>query len=261
MRLKALAVSEYRKLVSTRAWWILLIVTFLYTAFIALAFGSLLLIDDSISEQIPQMLSGLYGSAPAFVYVFPALAGALSVTGELRHGTIKYTILAVNERWQIIVAKLISGLPLGVIYGVISTIAMAAPVAIMMLVTDNPTGLDDIDNWIIMGRSVLALTIWFVLGIALGALLMNQVGVIIALVVWTQFVEPALRSVLAILGDPWADIAVILPGVAGESLTGQTFYSVATGELPHWSIGLLVMLVYVAIFSIVGALRLRKKSF
>jgi ABC-2 type transport system permease protein len=71
---------------------------------------------------------------------------------------------------------------------------------------------------------VLALTVWTVVGVGFGALLTNQVAVIVVMLAFTQFVEPILRIVLGQLD--WSEgISKYLPGAAGEAITGSSFYA------------------------------------
>ena len=56
---------------------------------------------DSRSDQ----LTVLFGRGEFLAVLFAALLGALSITGEIRHGTIRPTFLVTPRRDRIIAAK------------------------------------------------------------------------------------------------------------------------------------------------------------
>ncbi|MFI5426384.1 hypothetical protein [Aeromicrobium sp. UC242_57] len=78
--------------------------------------------------------------------------------------------------------------------------------------------------------AVVALALWCMIGVGLGSVLPNQVGAIIAILAFTQFVEPIVRLGLSAF-DATAPIARFLPGAAAEAIAGSSFYTAgsATG--------------------------------
>jgi len=77
--------------------------------------------------------------------------------------------------------------------------------------------------------------------------------VVVGALAFTQFVEPIARVALG--QTSWGgDVAAYLPGAAGEAISGGSFYAssgMTGGLLTAWQ-GLLVMLAYVAVLSLVG---------
>ena len=83
----------------------------------------------------------------------------------------------------------------------------------------------------------------------------SPVAAIVVLVAFTQFLEPILRTVLALTS--WGkSIGKFLPGSAGEAITGGSFYTASgLGQLlSHWWAGLLVLLGYAVVFAVLGRL-------
>jgi ABC-2 type transport system permease protein len=263
-------VTEYRKLVTTRMWWVLLLTMAAYMAFLAAIMAYVLTQDPSGgtspfaggggggepqplgADQLAQTIDTL---ATSLGYVFPVIVGALAMTGEFRHQTITPTLLAEPRRTVVLVAKMVSSIVVGLVFGVVGTLAtVGAGAGVLALLGEDPA----LSEPIVLrsaGLSVLALTVWTVVGVAFGTLLTNQVAVIVVLLAFTQFVEPILRVVMAQL--EWAEpIAKFLPGAAGEAITGASFYadSGLGAELLSSVEGLLVLLAYAVVFAVLGRL-------
>lgn len=258
--MKAALTSEVRKIVTTRLWWVLLICMVAGSAFMAgivafsFAFADQLGADSAAPPGMDPrtMAATIYGLAVSFGYVFPAILGALAVTGEVRHRTIDTTVLADPSRGRIIVAKLVAVLPVAALYGVAGMAGAVATGAAGLVLADSPTYLDDASMWGSITMGAVALTTWGLVGVGLGAAVPHQVAVIVALIGWTQLVEPILRLVLGLI-EPLAGVAAYLPGAAGDAMVGASFYS-STGAgdlLAPWA-GFAVLLGYGGLAAIVG---------
>jgi ABC-2 type transport system permease protein len=258
--MRAALVTEYRKLVTTRLWWILLVAMAVYMAFLAAVLGWAIaqgamttgtgqepgaLAPDSVVRSV-------YTIAVSFGYVFPLLVGALAVASEFRHQTITPTLLAEPRRTILVSAKLVAAAALGLVYGVVGTLASVGAGAAVLTMLDQPTFLDHASTWRTIALSALALALWAVVGVGFGSVLTNQVAVIVVVLAFTQFVEPVLRVVLSMTS--WgADIAAYLPGAAGEAISGGSFYS-ESGMMTvlDWWQGALVLLAYGVGLALIG---------
>lgn len=249
-------VTEYRKLVTTRLWWILLLCMAVYMAFLAAVLGWGITQGGGMASTGPgggeddlvlapdAVVRAVYTIAVTFGYVFPLLVGALAVASEFRHQTITPTLLAEPRRTLLLSAKLVSAGILGLVYGIVGTLASVGAGAAVLTLLDQPTFLDQASTWRTIALSVLALALWAVVGVGFGSVLTNQVAVIVVVLAFTQFVEPVLRFVLALTS--WgADVAAYLPGAAGEAVSGGSFYSeTGVGSLLEWWQGALVLVAY-----------------
>jgi hypothetical protein len=262
--MRAALVTEYRKLVTTRSWWVLLLVMAGYMAFLGAIMAFSFTIaqtasgDPTVTTDMPQNLdaravvTAVYTLASSLGYIFPVLVGALAVTGEVRHRTLTPTLLAEPRRTVVVGAKLLSSVPLGLLYGIVGTGASVAAGATVLALRDHPTLLTDGAVLQTIALTVAALTLWCVVGVGFGAALPHQVAAIVVLLAFTQFVEPLLRILLAQF-DATAGISRFLPGAAGEALSGGSVYS-ATGIgdlLTSWQ-GALVLLAYALVFAAIG---------
>lgn len=268
--MSAAIVSEIRKLRSTRLWWVLLIVMAVGVAFMTGSIGLSFAFADQIGSAEAgaagpaadpvEMAQTIYSLPVSFGYVFPVILGALAVTAEFRHRTIDTTLLLDPRRARVIAAKFIAVLPFALLYGVVGVVSGVAVGAGALALGDQPTGLDSSTIWQTIGMSIVALTAWGLVGVGFGSALTNQVVVIVALLGWTQLVEPIVRVALGFF-EPLAGVGKFLPGAAGEAIAGASFYSTAgMGDLlPAWA-GFLVLLGYAVIAAVIGWLTTFRKD-
>ncbi len=259
--MKDTLVSEYRKIVTTRTWWVLLLVMVAYMAFLGamMAFALTFSGDDgSMTTDMPQGLDAqsvvttVYSLPASFGYVLPLLVGVLAVTAEFRHRTLTPTLLAQPDRNRFVVGKLLAGIPMGLLYGIAGTLATVAAGAAAFAFTGGENLLGEGGTWAIIARTALALTIWCVLGTGLGFAMPNQVVAIVVVLAFTQFVEPIARLVLG-LDDGTAVIGKFLPGAAGEAISGGSFYSATgAGDLLGPVAGGLVLVGYALLLAVLG---------
>jgi hypothetical protein len=251
--------AEFSKILTTRMWWILALVLFGYIALLAGGLSALFggidsgaISSDSVNTGGGGSLAGL-GSLPPLIYsfaasvgyVFPVLLGALASTGEFRHQTLTPTFLATPRRARVLGAKTIALFVVGAAFGVV---ALAASVGIGALVF-NGFGIDpllaDSATWALIGRTVLAMALWAVIGVGLGVLVPSQVASIVIVLAFTQFVEPLLRFASSFT-EVTADVGKFLPGAASDALVGASFFTLASpggAVLESWQGGL-VLLAY-----------------
>ena len=264
--------TEYRKIVTTRLWWVLLICMAVYMGFLGAVMAFVLGQDtggamiglggDAPAPVLAQIDIALtvYTLAAALGYVFPVMVGALSVTNEFRHMTITPTLLAEPRRSLVLGSKLLASLPVGLVFGIVGTLASALAGAAVFALQGDSAFLGDTEVLLALGRCVLALTVWAMVGVGFGAAMPNQVAAIVTLLAFTQFVEPILRMLLAVW-EPTEGVAKFLPGAAGEAIAGASLYSSSgIGDLlPLWQ-GLLVLIGYGLLLALVGRFTALRKD-
>lgn len=256
--------TEYRKLVTTRLWWTLMLCMAGYMAFLGaiMAFvftqaGGAGMTTGFGGEAAPALdprdvARTVYTLAPALGYVFPVVVGALSVTTEFRHKTMTPTFLAEPRRGVVLGAKLLSSLPVGLVMGLAGTLGTVLAGAAVLALRGEPTFLSDPQVLGTLARSVLALTVWAMVGVGFGAAMPSQVAAVVTLLAFTQFVEPMVRLLLGAF-EPTAGVVRWLPGAAGEAITGASFYSSSgIGDLLPWGVGLAVLLGYGLALAVLG---------
>ncbi len=265
--------SEFAKIFTTRLWWVLLIVLVGYVGFtsgiLAAAFGGFgeeLASTGSGAPSIPEAALPpiVYSIASSIGYVFPVLFGTLATTAEFRHQTLTPTFLAQPRRGIVLGAKLVALCVMGALYGIAALVASVGLGATVLAVTGHPTGLGDPQTWALLARIVVAMALWAVIGVGLGALIPSQVAAIVIVLAFTQFVEPILRTV-ASLWEWTAGIGKFLPGAASDALVGSSIFdslgAAMAGNVPlEWWQGGLVLLAMAVISAAVGYLTSWRKD-
>ena len=105
---------------------------------------------------------------------------------------------------------------------------------------------------------ILAFILWVLIGIGVGALVRNQVGAIVGVLVFTQFLEPVGRAAASFV-EGLSDFTRFLPGAASDALVGESLFAGA-GATPasadplEWWVGGLVLLGYAVVLVALGHL-------
>ncbi len=264
MSLANVARSEATKQFTTSMWWILAIVLFVYIGFTAAVLGFVFTAAASGSlpgdaPPIPAegLPATLYSTATAVGYVFPLLIGTLMVTTEFRHKTLSPTFLATPKRGLVLWGKILVGILLGVVFGVIGVLSSVLPSAGFLAGYGLETDLGSSDTWALFARMILAFVLWVLVGIGVGALVRNQVGAIVGVLVFTQFLEPIGRAAASFV-EGLSDITQYLPGAASDALVGASVFSMSTPGATvaslEWWVGGLVLLGYAVVLVVLGQL-------
>jgi ABC-2 type transport system permease protein len=232
--------SEFRKLTTLRAPWLLLAAGPLIT--VAGVSG---LVASGGNLHDPAMQSKAF-SHVGLAAIVTLLFGILAVAGEYRHGTITDTYLSFPGRRTVIAAKLaVYGL-VGAAAGLVSSITAVVVSAAWWASKAASFQLSTADTWRTLGGGLAANVAFAAIGVGLGALIRNLVGAVAAALAWIALVEGIVGQLLG------AGLARWLPFYASESLDRANL-TTATGLLPQWG-GLLVLLGYAAIFAAAGVL-------
>ena len=248
--------AEWRKLTSTALWWVLGVGMAAYLAFI----GGVLAFSITATPTTPEAPAtggvdaalAVYGTLNAIGYVFPLLVGTLLVTTEVRHRTLTQSLLAEPRRSVLLAAKLAVAAPVGLLYGVLGVVGLVATAAPVLGLAGDGAYLSDPAVWRALGLGVLVTGLWAVLGAAFGAVVPHQVAAVVAVLAFTQFVEPIARLGLSAV-DALSGVAAFLPGAAADAVVGASLFGEISGGdlLPGWA-GALVLLGYAAVLTVVG---------
>ena len=167
-------------------------------------------IDDS-SEQ----LNLVFGWAELLGSLFAALLGALSMTSEFRHGTIRPTFLVTPQRSRVLLAKVWASMLAGGVLGILAA-AISVGTGSVVLSTRSLDIRPDLADYslLVIGCGVAA-ALWAAIGVGLGALVRNQVPTLIGICAWLLFVEGLL------LGDiGLGDVGRLTPGALAKAASG-----------------------------------------
>lgn len=210
--------SELRKITTTNLWWALLLPVVLLSfgaGWLGTMTGALSEMQRSAGRPLPVGLLTVSMSTN-FSTIFAALFGALAIAGEVRSQTITTTYLVGGTRTRVFGAKLISYAAAGVVYGLANVIfaTLGGLIGAGLKGFGNPA-----DWFAVGGAGLLAMTLWMLLGVGVGALLSNAVVAIMGLLVYKFIVE--FMASLVLLTSDLSDVVPYLPGSAGGGIVGN----------------------------------------
>jgi ABC-2 type transport system permease protein len=246
--------GEWAKLSSTRLWlWLLLAAMALTALYVGLnvAYSD----DPDNFAPHPSTAAGqrlLIGIAATPATTFVAVLAAVGVTGEFRHRTAAMTFLTTPLRWRVIVAKLgLYGLA-GAAFAV-ACLAVVAGLGVPWLASRG-IDLSLTGNGVpgTMAGVIAAGAAFGLLGVALGAVLREQVATVVGLLVYRFVAEPVVTSIPALEG--WTRY---LPGSAASGLSGNTLEN--RTFLEPWQGGL-VLAGYLLVLVAAGLLVTRRRD-
>lgn len=203
--------AELAKVFSTRMVWGLLAAALVFTLVTVVA-----TVLFAGQEGVPPLDSAAGArsvfAAASTATVFSLVLGVLAVTAEFRHGTITSTFLAEPRRGRVVTAKLVA-LPMVTFgYGVLG-VAVTAAVGYPMMAwkdVDVSTVAPDVPQ-VLLG-SLVAVTLYSMLGVGFGALIRNQVAALVSALLWVMLVESTLVGFVPEVGR-WT------PGGAASAMT------------------------------------------
>jgi ABC-2 type transport system permease protein len=241
--------AEWTKLFTTKVWiGLLLGACVMVAGFAALFTGFAGSTNGGGGPSLPPVgdpqFEELALATAANANILFLILGIIGTTQEYRHRTATPTFLTTPRRGRVIVAKLIAYALAAVPFALLVLVVNYVVVAVYAGARGAVPALSG-DNLRVLASSGLALVIYTVIGVGLGALLRNQVGAIVGALVYLFVVETVIRSIGAIAGA-----YKYMPGGALEALT-------ATFEGPElleaWQGGLL-LLAYGLIAAFLGTL-------
>ena len=194
----------------------------------------------------------IFGMGTTFGALFASLLGAISITGEIRHGLIRPTFLITPRRGRVLAAKAAASALAGAVIGLLTeTVGVMAGSAGLAArgITLTPTA-GDLTRLILGGAVAAAL--WAVIGSGIGAIVRSQVGALIGLTVWQLFIEQTLIGILP-------DAARYAPGASAGSLAGAILQQTSTSLLPP-AAGALVAIGYATAATAAGAITIARRD-
>jgi ABC-2 type transport system permease protein len=181
----------------------------------------------------------LLGFGTGLGALFAGLLGALSVTGEIRHGTIRPTFLATPDRARVIAAKVaasaLAGLALGLFAEALTIGLQSAGLAARGIRLEPGAG----DYAQLLAGGAAASSLWAAIGVGVGAIVRNQVGAVAGLCVWLLLVETILIGNVPEAGK-------FAPGASAGALAGAIQTEIAA-NLVAPALGALLLAGYAAL--------------
>jgi ABC-2 type transport system permease protein len=198
---------------------------------------------NPLSLDDPDLLARAVSSASGGNVLLVVL-GILMLTQEFRFGTATPSFLTTPRRGQVVVAKLIAVSLTGALFAALSVLLAVVLSAALIAARDGNLSLDR-SVLEVVAACFLVLLLYGPIGVGLGALIRNQIAAVVAALAWMFVVEQLLVALLPEVGR-WT------PGGATASVLQLGDLATQRGELlPGWA-GVLLLLAYAAVFSVLG---------
>lgn len=216
--------AELRRLLATRMWVGLLAVAALLGGGLT---GVLALVGP---ENFEPPLTGLDTDAGVravlgilgYTAFVPAVAGVIAGTSEHRHHTAAVTFLFAPRRWQVLAARLAAHAAAGIAYGTVLAGTAAAAFFAVAGARGVTLGLPAATVLALLARIGIAMAVYLLIGVSLGALLHNQFAALAVVLGYLYLGEPLLMMI-----PGGAALYPVLPGGATAALTDFTYFAEA----------------------------------
>ena len=250
--------SELLKIRTTRMWWGLLMGAVLFAVLGACITAAVAGSGDpaasganpvaGIGLDDPAMLRSVYSQGFQGAYLFAMILGIVGMTGEYRHQTITPTFLVTPRRNHVVVAKIVTYAAMGVLYGLVATVAAVASGGAVILFRGYDLGLTGNAVPQTLALCIVAVAVWAVFGLGLGTLIKNQIAAILVAVGSVFIVENLLLFGLNYL--ELGEVAQFLPSTASAAIVQPIEQGI---DLLPWWAGALVLMTYGLAFAGIGA--------
>jgi len=210
--MKAQLHSELLKLRTTRIVAAFLLAVVALTLLTVPVEGFSTELGELATENVQRTLIGDYGASNAVL--LSTFVGLLLVTSEFRYGTIRPTLLFEPRRRVFLAAKLVAAALTGMLFAVVCVALSFGAGLAVLAARDVDVALTGTHVVVLVFGPVAASAGTAMLGVAIGALIRNQVGAIIAVVVYTLAIEALIFAAIPSVGR-------YLPGQASSALGGM----------------------------------------
>jgi hypothetical protein len=239
--------SELIKLRTTR--------TFAALAGVALATSLLItLLISLLDEPTKQtVLADVYTSDTSSLFIL--ILAIVGISGEWRHRTITSSLLAAPHRVRFLVAKTLAFAAAGVVLSLLISAAIAVLASFILSSRDLP--LPEFGDLLAqIGRNAIVAALLGAFGVGIGALIRNQPTAIVAVLMLSFAIEPAIIGVFPEIGrfGPFVGLPVGVQDIEGGGLGFDELDVLAPGA------ALAAMLAWISLFFAASALLLKRRD-
>jgi ABC-2 type transport system permease protein len=204
---------------------------------------------DALGPRHNQLM--VLGVGEKLGVLFAGMLGAVAITGEFRHGTIRPTLLMAPRRGRVIAAKVAVSMLMGATFGLAGAALAATVGSAALQVRGIDVTLTGGDFLLLLLGSAVAGALWAAIGVGLGSVVRNQAPTLIGISAWLLFVE----GLLVGTSPDVTAIGRFGPGAAAAAITGQG----ADSLLPP-AVALLLLALYAAAAALAGWLAMARRD-
>jgi ABC-2 type transport system permease protein len=189
----------------------------------------------------------------AIAALLALVLGITVVTTEFRHGTITPTSLVEPRRERVIVAKAFAAGVVGLGFAVLAIAVIAAVAGVWLAAVGAEVHLLEGEALKRAAQTLLAVVLWALMGVAIGAMVQSQVSALVGTLIWLFMGE---GIVWALLGLVDVDgLAAYLPFRALGSADGAR-----DEEMLSYAAGVAVSLAWIAVIGAAGIANTRRRD-
>lgn len=249
--MKALIRAELLKIRSTRTQVALVLATLAFVPWTAaLAIPKKGAENVTVSLDDPRLLAVAVGNSFGAPLVLMLLLGGVAFTQEFRYGTVTSTYLVEPRRTRVLVAKWVSLMLVGAVVTTL-TLVVSVPVSAALIgFRDGEVSLGA-TFWKMAAAGYVVLAVFGVIGVAIGALVRNQITAVVAVLVWMLALEQ-------IVITSYPEVGRWMPGATAVVLLQMGPTVDPDGKLLSASAAALLLAAYTAV-AVLLALRLTPK--
>ncbi len=197
-----------------------------------------------LERDDPALLARAVASASGGSVVVLVL-GILTLTQEFRFGTATPSFLVTPQRGRVLLAKLLAIAVTGLGFALVSAALAVGLSAVLLPLRDGVVTWDRTVLEVLLGV-VLVMVLYGPIGIAVGALVRNQIAAVVGSLAWIFVAEQLLVALLPKVGR-WT------PGGASSAVLQLGDLATTRGDLlPVWG-GALLLLAYAVVLSLLAA--------
>jgi ABC-2 type transport system permease protein len=205
--------------------------------------------------EAPTVLTDVFSADTSSLFIL--ILAVVGISGEWRHRTIAGSLLAVPHRVRFLAAKTLAFAAAGLVMSLIISISIAIVGATILSLRDVPLpSIGEIAGQI--GRNAAIAAMLGAFGVAIAALVRNQVVAIVGVLIACLVIEPTLLAFA--FADDWARFGpfVALPSIV-QGIPPEGFGLSDTEPLSPW-LSALAMLAWIGVAFAAAAALLRRRD-
>ncbi len=245
----ALVRSELLKVSTTRGWWAYLIVIVLLVGIGTAAEVGTRSEDERSGLDFQVALVDLVGIASLLAIIL----GITMVTTEFRHGTITPTLLVSPGRERVLAGKAIAGVLVAVLFAALAFVVVLVVASTWVSIDGGDLQLADADVVERVGKILLSVVLWLLMGIAIGSVVHSQVAALVGTLVWLFLAETLLMGLFALLDIEGASGYLPFQALDGADGSGG-------GDLLDYGPALAVTVGWIALIGALGVVRTSRRD-
>ena len=149
--------------------------------------------DSGLSINQPDLLARVVGVSLGVPEVLMLLLGVVAFTQEFRYGTASSTFLVAPRRSRVLLAKWL-GMTIASVPVTVATLAVSFGIGVPLIRSRGGSVTAEAALWEVVAAAFAVMAVFGVIGVAVGALVRNQVAAVVGVLVWMLAVEQVITS-------------------------------------------------------------------